>query len=213
MAAQQGQEPQSAAAWAEAAPAPQAMARVQPLTPELLPALLPIQNEFLGTKHCLCCIPLSETRGEIAHRYKTAERRALSAVALSGEGTPIGYVNMSATGVHRDACEAIFHALSPDEVYIETLAVRSGFRGQGAGRKLLEWAEDTARQRGARVLTLGVINGNPARRLYERFGFVEKHADPCSAACTCCLLACMFGQPYGCCPPKFGGILMEKQLA
>lgn len=189
------------------------MARVQPLTTDLLPQLLPIQNEFMATKSCLCCIPLADTQDGMARRYRTAERRALSAMAFSADGTPIGYINMTMPGVERDFWEETLHTLRPGEAYIETAAVRSGFRGQGAGRKLLEWCEETARERGATVLSLGVINGNQARRLYERFGFVEKPAGPCSDAATSCILVFLFGQPYGWCPPQFGAILMEKQLS
>mmetsp|Transcript_12019 Transcript_12019/g.30859 ORF Transcript_12019/g.30859 Transcript_12019/m.30859 type:complete len:201 (+) Transcript_12019:207-809(+) len=193
-------------------PEQQAMARVEVLTEERCRQVLPIQNEFLATKHCLCCVPLSETAGEFRSRFQTSDRRALAAVALSGSGdghTPIGYVTMTMPGVKRDFFESLFHTLRPGEAYIETLAVREGFRGQGAGRKLLEWSERTARERGATVLSLGVINGNPARRLYERFGFVEKSS---GGACTCCLLLCCFGQPYGWCPPQFGAAVMEKPL-
>eukprot|EP00932_Pfiesteria_piscicida_P018246 SRR837773.5104.p1 GENE.SRR837773.5104~~SRR837773.5104.p1 ORF type:complete len:130 (+),score=33.79 SRR837773.5104:57-392(+) len=88
----------------------------------------------------------------------------------------------------------MIHTLKPGEAYIEMLAVSPETRGQGVGTKLLQWAEKVAIERGATVLTLAVVAGNPAKGLYERFGFVDQRegcVDSClGAACTCCLLGC-----------------------
>jgi ribosomal protein S18 acetylase RimI-like enzyme len=52
------------------------------------------------------------------------------------------------------------------------LAVGPAARGRGAGSALLAAAEDFARARGARKLSLRVFSTNAAAiRLYERFGF------------------------------------------
>ena len=59
-------------------------------------------------------------------------------------------------------------------VNVHDLAVLDGYRGRGLGRGLLEAVEREARGRGARAITLEVLEGNrPARAAYERFGFVE----------------------------------------
>jgi ribosomal protein S18 acetylase RimI-like enzyme len=55
--------------------------------------------------------------------------------------------------------------------YIRSIAVASGFRGQTIGSQLLTSVEEWARLRGRRSLSLHVAASNPARRLYERFGF------------------------------------------
>jgi ribosomal protein S18 acetylase RimI-like enzyme len=56
--------------------------------------------------------------------------------------------------------------------HISDLAVAPGMEGRGIGARLLEHAEDWARQRGCRFVTLGVFPGNArARALYERHGY------------------------------------------
>ena len=53
-----------------------------------------------------------------------------------------------------------------------SLAVRAQWRGQGAGTALLAALLEQARQLGVPRLSLSVEDGNAARRLYERNGFV-----------------------------------------
>ena len=52
-----------------------------------------------------------------------------------------------------------------------TIAVLPGHRGRGAGSQLMAALIDAARER-YRALSLSVSPDNPARRLYERLGFV-----------------------------------------
>ncbi|ASN81454.1 GNAT family N-acetyltransferase [Deinococcus ficus] len=59
----------------------------------------------------------------------------------------------------------------PGELYLDTLAVTAGARGQGVGSALLEAAPDLARRAGVRRLGLLVEDGNPAVGLYARHGF------------------------------------------
>jgi len=56
-------------------------------------------------------------------------------------------------------------------VNIHDLAVRPGMRGRGIGSQLLEAVETLARDHDCCKVTLEVRDDNPARRLYERFGF------------------------------------------
>lgn len=59
-----------------------------------------------------------------------------------------------------------------DEVHINNVAMRPGFRTQGIGTALLEHVLAEARRLGARRATLEVRASNErARRLYERLGF------------------------------------------
>jgi ribosomal protein S18 acetylase RimI-like enzyme len=51
-----------------------------------------------------------------------------------------------------------------------SIAVLPGHRGQGVGTRLLE--ELFASECGDRPVSLSVTAGNPARRLYERLGFL-----------------------------------------
>ena len=65
-----------------------------------------------------------------------------------------------------------------DTAYISDVAVATDFRSRGIGWKLLESAEEWARARGKGSLSLHVAVSNPARRLYERFGFrLEKRIE------------------------------------
>ncbi|HEY7594827.1 MAG TPA: GNAT family N-acetyltransferase [Actinophytocola sp.] len=59
---------------------------------------------------------------------------------------------------------------------IEAVRVRSDQRGAGVGRRLAEWAIDTARSRGAAVVQLTTdASRRDAHRFYERLGFVASH--------------------------------------
>lgn len=62
---------------------------------------------------------------------------------------------------------------------IQGLAVAGEARGAGAGRALLRAAQDEARRRGARRITLRVLGHNaPARALYASEGFVVEGTLP-----------------------------------
>ena len=59
-----------------------------------------------------------------------------------------------------------------DEIHINNIALRPGFRAQGIGTALLREVLDAGRTLGARRATLEVRASNEgARRLYERLGF------------------------------------------
>ena len=52
-----------------------------------------------------------------------------------------------------------------------TIAVVPSKRGKGLGEELMQSLLDRARQAGHRSISLSVERANPARKLYERFGF------------------------------------------
>ena len=56
------------------------------------------------------------------------------------------------------------------------LHVDPSARGRGIGSALLVEAERQAREAGQKQMTLQVLIGNPAIRLYERFGFAATQA-------------------------------------
>lgn len=62
------------------------------------------------------------------------------------------------------------HGFEEEELLL--FAVAPEFRGQGVGRAMLERFAAEAQARGARRLLLEMRRGNPAERLYIRFGFV-----------------------------------------
>ena len=55
---------------------------------------------------------------------------------------------------------------------LHDIAVKSGYRGQNIGQKLIAAAAEEAKRRGCVKLTLEVLSGNkPARFAYLKFGF------------------------------------------
>ena len=63
-------------------------------------------------------------------------------------------------------------------VNIHDLAVLPAARGRGVGKALLDAVEAEALKRGAAKITLEVLSGNPARRLYAREGYGDYQLDP-----------------------------------
>jgi ribosomal protein S18 acetylase RimI-like enzyme len=60
----------------------------------------------------------------------------------------------------------------PTEVYLDTIEIAPAWQGRGLGTAILRAVLADARARGLPV-TLQVNRASPARRLYERLGFVE----------------------------------------
>ena len=61
------------------------------------------------------------------------------------------------------------------ECYLAELYVRPSLRGRGVGRRLMEAALRTARERGADIMDLGTDETDTvARHLYESFGFSNR---------------------------------------
>ncbi|OLR91670.1 GNAT family N-acetyltransferase [Actinokineospora bangkokensis] len=59
---------------------------------------------------------------------------------------------------------------------IEAVRVRGDQRGDGLGQRLVEWAVDVARERGAVLVQLTTdASRTDAHRFYERLGFVPSH--------------------------------------
>jgi len=59
-----------------------------------------------------------------------------------------------------------------DEAHLSTLAVDPGSRRRGLGERILREAMRQAARQGAEMMTLEVrVSNDPARRLYEKYGF------------------------------------------
>jgi GNAT superfamily N-acetyltransferase len=86
-------------------------------------------------------------------------------IAETADGSPLGLIHLKIGADHYNREE---HG------HIEDLIVAPGGEGRGVGRALLEWAEEWARSRGYRWLTLNVFAQNlRARSLYSRQGYGE----------------------------------------
>ena len=62
-----------------------------------------------------------------------------------------------------------------DILFIDSMAVAAGYRGQGVGRSLFAFVKDIKKQRNLDGIELQVNAKNlDARAMYERYGFTEK---------------------------------------
>ena len=104
------------------------------------------------------------------------------------------------------------HTCKSGECYVDSLAVLPSSRGLGVGTKLLQWGETIARSRASTKMTLAVLNGNPAMRLYKRYGFEVDEADCCDVCVGACIVTCLMGRPYGVCHKEWGASDMTKPL-
>ena len=68
--------------------------------------------------------------------------------------------------------------LNPPDADVQTIAVAPAARGRGLGGQLLEHLLEYARGQRCRRLSLEVKAGNPARQLYETFGFTVVRVRP-----------------------------------
>lgn len=83
------------------------------------------------------------------------------------DGVVVGYIGMAI-----GKAGPFIPADIRDHVHVENLVVAEDYRQRGIGKALLGKAEDLARRRGLRSITLGVVSGNtPAEETYRRAGF------------------------------------------
>lgn len=197
---------------------PANMFRVEPITQEHLKNATDLFNDFIegsnkracGVCSCSNC-PNSEADLQQEYQKCPAKMQITGMIVNSESGEVIGSVKMQQHGMpSATPLDACLHTTRPGEMYIDWMSVSASARGMGAGTRLLEWCEQVARTRGASFLSLGVLNGSPARRLYERHGYVRKQQGMCSSVCGNCVVCCFFGCPFS---GHCGWTVMEKQLA
>ena len=150
---------------------------------------------FLNSKHMCCCIPLGwgEDNPEKYQKLyqKQPAKKEVAAVAII-DGLVVGVIQLLLEGMHSDT-----HKARPGEAYIDHIAVEPDWQGKGVGGKLMLWAETTAVSRGCKYISLEVMKGNPAIRLYQRKGFrLEPH--PCVDRPFIFLFLCCFMGPIIC---------------
>ncbi|EKX42676.1 hypothetical protein GUITHDRAFT_153512 [Guillardia theta CCMP2712] len=188
--------------------------RVQALTERYLHGALSISNKFVGAgrKRLCCLIPLSllpTPMSEFKKLYATEDSLSASAVAVrESDDKVVGFVQMTDASMKRDPFGKCLHPSCEGECYIEMMSVLPEMRGQGIGTRLLQFCETWARERGAHKLTLGVVARNPAKHLYERFGFVECESNTASACCNSLCVFFLLGFPHWGC----GATMMAKNL-
>jgi len=97
--------------------------------------------------------------------YAFSDNKAEGGFALAAfyEGKLVGALIMNRTGMS---------GYIPDNILVY-VAVDASYRGQGFGRKIVEESFKHAEGK----VKLHVEYDNPAKRLYERLGFVTKYAE------------------------------------
>jgi GNAT superfamily N-acetyltransferase len=86
-------------------------------------------------------------------------------IAEDAGGAPLGFIHLHAATEHYN---------QEEHGHVEDLIVAPAGEGRGVGRALLEKAEEWARSRGYRWLTLNVFAENVrAREVYKRLGYGE----------------------------------------
>jgi ribosomal protein S18 acetylase RimI-like enzyme len=120
-------------------------------TPQDIPFLLDLRQRTMNV-HVLASggeVSDAHHMARLMHRFECAE-------ILLHEGAPVGLLKVS-----RD----------PQEWVVIQIQLAPGYQGGGIGTGLLAEVIDQAARAGV-DLTLSVLKANPAKALYERFGFV-----------------------------------------
>ncbi|MGJ7526831.1 N-acetyltransferase family protein [Variovorax sp. GB1P17] len=120
-------------------------------TPEDIPFLLDLRQRTMNGHMIASGGEVSDAHhmARLMHRFECAE-------VLLHEGAPVGLLKVS-----RD----------PHEWVVIQIQLASGYQGGGIGTGLLAEVIEQAAREGV-DLTLSVLKANPAKSLYERFGFV-----------------------------------------
>lgn len=94
-----------------------------------------------------------------------------SALEKPSEAQRMHYRNNAGNTFLLRAAGEIVAVLKLDGDEIDSLAVRNDMQGRGYGKLMLAYGINTLLDRGAKDITLWVVEGNPAKRLYQGMGF------------------------------------------
>ncbi|XP_005102497.1 uncharacterized protein LOC101855882 [Aplysia californica] len=87
--------------------------------------------------------------------------------------------------------DSMTESVGQGRCYVDHIAVDARFRGKGLGKALLETADEVALRNNCNVIYLWVYDGNRAKHLYERQGYVTVDTG------GGCIVKCLFGmEPF-----------------
>lgn len=158
---------------------------------------------FGGKRCCLCCKNSeSETVSGVRSSYQKFPESKLQAcgVAIDSSGQAIGLIQLGFHDTPGDweipsFCVCMNAKVKSSECHVERIVVGAAARGKGLGTKLLNCAEDRARERGCKTMFLEVVSGNPAKKLYEKHGYVQE-TTACGRCMICPFTFCIMGHVY-----------------
>ncbi|MBI2637711.1 MAG: GNAT family N-acetyltransferase [Candidatus Sungbacteria bacterium] len=111
---------------------------------------------------------LAKIRTDVEKDIMKAEKGDRIVYGIEKDGKVVGTVQL----VFRDEKE--FYADEKTKAHVHHARVSEELRGKGIGANLMEVAENEARKRGFKEMTLGVDEDNiRAIKLYERLGYKE----------------------------------------
>lgn len=118
---------------------------------------------WLLEKEALRWFPMTDEKEvEEAVRHWLSYRTVGACITAEIDGIPCG----SAT-LYLHAYKKLKHQV------LFSIVVDQKFRGKGVGKALIQNLEKLAKDFGIEIFHLEVYEGNPARHLYEKLGFVE----------------------------------------
>jgi ribosomal protein S18 acetylase RimI-like enzyme len=204
--------------------------RIEVLTRERVPEMIPLMYDGFGSKACcLCCTgDFSEVSSRCVEGYAGYPDKKLAACAVAVEYPPavapgssgghvVGFCQLTLPGLPGDyeVPGWLTGRLDSDEGHVDRIVVSAQIRGRGIGKQLLDWADDVCRawqssggaavadtNRNARVeplagtaqgqrvtkISLDVVHGNPAQRLYERHGYRVAEQSCCERWANTCIV-------------------------
>ena len=114
-------------------------------------------------KNCFLRNSVEDIQIMVAEDLKRAEHQGGIHLVAEVDGSVIGTVTLL-----RQA-----HPLFHHRAELAGLVVHPDYQGSGIARKLVETAEERAAEMGILLLEINCRGGEPAERIYPRFGFLE----------------------------------------
>ena len=154
---------------------------------------------FGGKRCCLCC---GDTTSELESNLKSAVKwvpdSKLESYGLAiASDKVVGFAQLGFHDTPGDVMMPICFRSSPksDTCHLERIVVSNQMRGKGVGTQLLNWVDAKAREKNCKKVKLEVVSNNPAKKLYERQGYVS-HTDNCQKVCMCPMTCFLMGHLY-----------------
>ena len=123
-------------------------------------------HDSINPDNCIVALQGDELLCILTHQTSRGEFFQLRLGALFGRFWPWRALRMLLNLL------LLNESAKPDEFIVSTISVSSDARGLGVGTRLMNAAEDLAKESGKNLMSLGVIGKNEAaRRLYERLGY------------------------------------------
>mmetsp|Transcript_120223 Transcript_120223/g.335419 ORF Transcript_120223/g.335419 Transcript_120223/m.335419 type:complete len:218 (+) Transcript_120223:93-746(+) len=155
---------------------------------------------FGGKKCCLCCGESeAEMQKAVFEGFSQAPDSKFEAcgVALGADGQVLGFAQLGFHDTPGDVAMPLAFRETPPlgTCHLERIVTSPKVRGKGLGSKLLDWVDSKAREKDCKFVVLEVVNGNPAKKLYEKHGYVQQNGC-CSKCCMCPWVCCLMGYLY-----------------